>query len=239
MIPGLSPRRARSGRPKVPAAERLRYATRMYSDQQSGFLTPGDRSYTPAGMRRSKKYLGMLDTIGFGARPCWCKARRARPRQFCHAGCARATPRSLCAGLLRWPTTDVFAGPNLRKVGIVLGYQRDCASIIFFRDGQFAFIAAAWPLFGRARTLAAADGRARMASATLGSMRRICRRNDIPVLKSLGPALVGDPITWAATDTRAGTGTEGFQSLLRPAGRRGAGAGRNCPVPTVSARESA
>jgi predicted TIM-barrel fold metal-dependent hydrolase len=201
MIPACLPPRDVS-RPKVPPPPNACDTHAHVFGPAARFPYTGDRSYTPPDAPL-EKYLGMLDAIGFARgvlvqasahgrdNSAMLDALKRRPDRL--RGVAVADAEVSPADLREW-----------NRLGI-----RGLRFNHFFRDGQLHYRGGV-PL-SAAQTLAPL-------MAELGWHLQLWidvkdLPESIPVLKSLGLPVVIDHM--GRTDARAGTGTEGFQSLLR------------------------
>jgi predicted TIM-barrel fold metal-dependent hydrolase len=201
MIPACLPPREVS-RPKVPPPPNACDTHAHVFGPAARFPYAGDRSYTPPDAPL-EKYLGMLDTIGF--------ARGVLVQGSAHGPDNSAMLDALgrCADRLRGVAVAEAVVPpaDLRewhRLGVrALRFNH------FFRDGQLHYRGGV-PL-AAARSLAPV-------MAELGWHLQLWidvkdLPATIPELKSLGLPVVIDHM--GRTDARAGTTTEGFQSLLR------------------------
>ncbi len=204
MIPACLPPRDVS-RPKVPPPPDACDTHAHVFGPAQRFPYTGDRSYTPPDAPL-EKYLGMLDTIGFARgvlvqgsvhgrdNSAMLDALKRRPDRL--RGVAVADNDISPADLRAWD-----------RLGI-----RGLRFNHFFRDGQLHY---------RGGVPLTAAERLAPLMAELGWHLQLWidvkdLPETIPVLKSLGLPVVIDHM--GRTDARAGTGTAGFQCLLRAVG---------------------
>jgi predicted TIM-barrel fold metal-dependent hydrolase len=204
MIPACLPPRDVS-RPKVPPPPDACDTHAHVFGPASRFPYADDRSYTPPDAPL-EKYLGMLDAIGFARgvlvqgsahgrdNSAMLDALAQRPDRLRGVAVADAdiSPGELC----EWNRLGVRA----------LRFNH------FFRDGQLHY---------RGGVPLSAAERLAPVMAELGWHLQLWidvkdLSDTIPVLKLLGLPIVIDHM--GRTDARAGTGTPGFQSLLRAVG---------------------
>ena len=161
-----------------------------------------DRSYTPPDAPL-KKYLGMLDTLGFARgvlvqgsahgrdNSAMLDALARTPDRL--RGVAVADERLPAAELRRWDALGMRGAALqsfLPRRAVALSRRRDAG------NGEEAQLR---------------DEGALLASATLDRLKDM--PDTIPILDAIGLPVVIDHM--GRTDARAGTGTPGFQSLLR------------------------
>ena len=204
-IPACLPPRDVS-RPKVPPPPDACDTHAHVFGPAARFPYADDRSYTPPDAPL-EKYLDMLDTIGFA-------------RGVLVQGSAHGRDNSAMLDAL-----SATAGPFARCRG---GRQRHLAGCLARMESASASEACGSTIFsatGSCTTAAACRCQRRKAlapvMAELGWHLQLWidvkdLPETIPVLKSLGLPVVIDHM--GRTDARAGTGTAGFQSLLRAVG---------------------
>ena len=204
MIPACLPPRDVS-RPQLPPPSDACDTHAHVFGPADRFRYADDRSYTPPDAPLDK-YLGMLDAIGFA-------------RGVLVQGSAHGRDNSAMLDALR-QQPDRLRGVAVADVDIPRDALREWSRLgvrglrfnHFFRDGQLHYRGGV-PL-SAAETLAPV-------MAELGWHLQLWidvkdLPETIPVLKSLGLPLVIDHM--GRTDARAGTQTNGFQSLLRAVG---------------------
>jgi predicted TIM-barrel fold metal-dependent hydrolase len=204
MIPACLPPRDVS-RPKVPPPLDACDTHAHVFGPAARFPYADDRSYTPPDAPL-EKYLGMLDTIGFARGVLVQGSAHGRDNSAMLEALTRRPER-----LRGVAVADADVSPDVLREwnrGGVRGLRFNH----FFRDGQLHYRGGV-PL-SAARTLAPV-------MAELGWHLQLWidvkdLPQTIPQLKSLGLPIVIDHM--GRTDARAGTGTEGFQSLLRAVG---------------------
>jgi len=164
-----------------------------------------DRSYTPPDASL-EKYLGMLDAVGFARGVLVQGSAHGRDNSAMLDALARQPDRlrGVAVADTRISPSDLRAWNGLGVRGLRFNH--------FYRDGQLHYRGGV-PL-DAARMLAPV-------MAELGWHLQLWidvkdLPETIPILKSLGLPVVIDHM--GRTDARAGTGTEGFQSLLRAVG---------------------
>ena len=201
MIPACLPPRDVS-RPKLPPPP---YACDTHAHvfgPAARFPYTEDRSYTPPDAPL-EKYLGMLDTVGFARGVLVQGSAHGRDNSAMLDALARQPDR-----LRGVAVADADISPKHLRAWNERGV-RGLRFNHFFRDGQLHYRGGV-PL-AAARPLAPV-------MAELGWHLQLCidvkdLPETLPVLKSLGLSMVIDHM--GRTDARAGTGTEGFQCLLR------------------------
>src|SRR3954465_775797 len=200
MIPACPPPRAPS-RPKIPLPAGACDTHAHVFGPAGRFPYAADRSYTPPDAPL-EKYLGMLDAIGFA-------------RGVLVQGSAHGRDNSgILDALTRQPdrlrgvaVADADIAPALLREWNAVGV-RGLRFNHFFRDGQLHYRGGV--------PLSAADKLAPVMKELGWHLQLWIDVKDLPetiaVLKSIGLPVVIDHM--GRTDARAGTATEGFQSLL-------------------------
>jgi 2-pyrone-4,6-dicarboxylate lactonase len=204
MIPPCLPPRDVS-RPKVPPPPNACDTHAHVFGPATRFPYADDRSYTPPDAPL-ESYLGMLDRIGFARGVLVQGSAHGRDNSAMLDALTRRPDR-----LRGVAVADADVSPDVLREWNNLGV-RGLRFNHFFRDGQLHYRGGV-PL-SAAQTLAPV-------MAELGWHLQLWidvkdLPETIPVLKSLGLPVVIDHM--GRTDARAGTGTEGFQSLLRAVG---------------------
>ena len=204
MIPACLPPREVS-RPRVPLPPDACDTHAHVFGPSDRFPYADDRSYTPPDAPL-EKYLAMLDTIGF--------ARGVLVQGSAHGNDNAA----MLDALARRPdrlrgvaVADADVSPDVLRQWNSLGV-RGLRFNHFFRDGQLHYRGGV--------PLAAAEKLAPVMAELGWHLQLWIDVKDlpqtVPILKSLRLPVVIDHM--GRTDARAGTGTEGFQSLLRAVG---------------------
>ena len=169
------------------------------------FPYAGDRSYTPPDASL-EKYLHMLDTLGFARGGLVQGSAHGRDNSAMLDALKRQPER-----LRGVAVADADISPEVLREWNEIGV-RALRFNHFFRDGQLHYRGGI--------PLAVAEKHAPVMAELGWHLQLWIDVKDlpqtIPVLKSLGLPVVIDHM--GRTDARAGTGTEGFQSLLRAVG---------------------
>ena len=194
---------------------------RMCSVPRIAFPYAEDRSYTPPDAPL-EKYLGMLDTIGF-ARGVLVQGSAHGRDNSAMLDALRREPNRLRGVAV----ADADVSPDELRAWNAVGV-RGLRFNHFFRDGQLHY---------RGGIPLSEASRLAPVMAELGWHLQLWidvkdLPETIPLLKSLRLPIVIDHM--GRTDARAGTGTEGFQSLLRAVGEGWCWA--SCRVRIASAR---
>ena len=204
MIPPCLPPREVS-RPKLPPPPNACDTHAHVFGPATRFAYADDRSYTPPDAPL-EKYLGMLDTIGFARGVLVQGSAHGRDNSAMLDALGRQPQRlrGVAVADADIPREHLREWHRLGVRGLRFNH--------FFRDGQLHYRGGV-PL-SEAEKLAAV-------MAELGWHLQLWidvkdLPGTIPVLKSLGLPVVIDHM--GRTDARAGTQTEGFQSLLRAVG---------------------
>ncbi|MBR1212125.1 amidohydrolase family protein [Bradyrhizobium sp. JYMT SZCCT0180] len=204
MIPACLPPRPVS-RPKVPLPPDACDTHAHVFGPSDRFPYADDRSYTPPDAPL-QKYLGMLDTLGF--------ARGVLVQGSAHGrdNSAMLDALRLEPGRLRGvAVADANVSPDELRAWHAAGV-RGLRFNHFFRDGQLHYRGGV--------PLTEAEKLAPVMAGLGWHLQLWIDVKDlpqtIPVLKKIGLPVVIDHM--GRTDARAGTGTEGFQSLLRAVG---------------------
>jgi len=192
-------------RPKVPLPANACDTHAHVFGPADRFPYAADRSYTPPDASL-EKYLGMLDTLGFD-------------RGVLVQGSAHGRDNSAMLDALR-RQPDRLRGVAVADADVTPAMLREWNGLgvrglrfnHFFRDGQLHYRGGV--------PLAAAETLAPVMAELGWHLQLWIDVKDlpqtIPLLKSLRLAVVIDHM--GRTDARAGTGTEGFKSLLRAVG---------------------
>src|SRR3954452_18904288 len=204
MIPACLPPRPVS-RPKVPLRPNACDTHAHVFGPSDRFPYADDRSYTPPDAPL-EKYLGMLDTIGFTRGVLVQGSAHGRDNSAMLDALRREPDRLRGVGV-----ADADVSPDELRAWNAIGV-RGLRFNHFFRGGQWHYRGGI-PL-SEASTLAPV-------MAELGWHLQLWidvkdLPETIPLLKSLRLPIVIDHM--GRTDARAGTSTEGFQSLLRCVG---------------------
>ena len=192
---------------------------RMCSGRPDRFPYAEDRSYTPPDAPL-EKYLAMLDTIGFARGVLVQGSAHGHDNAAMLDALARRPDR-----LRGVAVADADVSPDVLRAWNSLGV-RGLRFNHFFRDGQLHYRGGV--------PLAAAEKLAPVMAELGWHLQLWIDVKDlpqtVPILKSLRLPVVIDHM--GRTDARAGTGTEGFQSLLAGRWRRlvlGKAVGRASP----------
>jgi predicted TIM-barrel fold metal-dependent hydrolase len=204
VIPACLPPRAVS-RPRVPLPANACDTHAHVFGPSNRFPYAGDRSYTPPDAPL-EKYLAMLDTIGFARGVLVQGSAHGRDNSAMLDALGRQPDR-----LRGVAVADADVAPAVLRQWNTLGV-RGLRFNHFFRDGQLHYRGGV-PL-GAAEILAPVMAELGWHLQLWIDVKDLPRT--MPLLKSLRLPVVIDHM--GRTDARAGTGTEGFQSLLRAVG---------------------
>jgi predicted TIM-barrel fold metal-dependent hydrolase len=204
MIPACLPPREVS-RPRLPLPPNACDTHAHVFGPSDRFPYADDRSYTPPDAPL-EKYLAMLDTIGFARGVLVQGSAHGHDNAAMLDALARRPDR-----LRGVAVADADVSPDVLRQWNGLGV-RGLRFNHFFRDGQLHYRGGV--------PLAAAEKLAPVMAELGWHLQLWIDVKDlpqtVPILKSLRLPVVIDHM--GRTDARAGTGTEGFQSLLRAVG---------------------
>ena len=205
MIPAcLAPRDV--SRPKVPPPPDACDTHAHVFGPASRFPYADDRSYTPPDAPL-EKYLGMLDSIGFSRGVLVQGSAHGRDNSAMLDALTQRPDR-----LRGVAVADADVSPSVLREWHRIGVRALRFNPFFFRDGQLHY---------RGGVPLQAAGKLAPVMAELGwHLQLWIDVKDLPetvsALKAFGLPVVIDHM--GRTDARAGTGTGGFQSLLRAVG---------------------
>ena len=204
MIPACLPPRDVS-RPKIPPPPNACDTHAHVFGPSERFPYAQDRSYTPPDASL-EKYLDMLDTIGFARGVLVQGSAHGRDNSAMLDALTRCPDRlrGVAVADADISRTDLRAWNDIGVRGLRFNH--------FFRDGQLHYRGGV-PL-SAAQTLATVMSELGWHLQLWIDVKDL--PGTIPVLKQIGLPVVIDHM--GRTDARAGTATEGFQSLLRAVG---------------------